>query len=154
MAHVFNFSWRSLEDLQSLVLKGKYGKQPSFLTPFASLNKEQLKEELCIRGVFDLSRRKHELHSELQTILCGAQRVPTILISNPSQPLSELHLPSYTVLDYELLHDLKGHLINVLTELPHIHSGECKNVTSELLVHVLFKKAKRILRVRSKGCPY
>ena len=62
LAHVFDFSWCSLEGLQSLVLKGKYGKQPSFLKPFASLNKEQLKKELCIRGVFDLSGRKDELH--------------------------------------------------------------------------------------------
>ena len=77
------------------------------LTPFANLSKEQLREELRMRGVFDLSGKKQELAAKLQK-LCGVQRVPTI------------------VLDSELLHDLKGHLINLLTELPHILSGECK----------------------------
>ena len=88
-----------------------------------------------------MSGGKDELRSQLQTILCGAQRVPTILINNPSQSLSELGLPSYAVLDPEPLHDLKGHLISLLTELPHILSGECKNVTSQLL-HVFFQKSK------------
>ena len=142
LAHVFNFSWRSLDDLQSLVLKGKYGKQPSLLKPFANLSKEQLKEELRIRGVFDLSGRKPELRSELQTILCGVQRVPTILINNPLQTLSQLHLPFYTVLDCEPLHDLKGHLINLLTELPHIFLVSVKILHLSFLFICFFRKSK------------
>ena len=108
LAHVFFLPWRSLNDLQNLVLNGRYGNQSGTLKPFANLNKEQLKEELCARGVLDLGRRKCELLSELRSILCGAQRVPTILIINPSQPLPQLHLQSYTVLDCEPLHDLKA----------------------------------------------
>ena len=69
------------------------------------------------------------------------QRVPTRLINNPSQSLSELNLESYIVLDSEPLHDLKGHLINLLTELPHILSGECKKLTKDL-ENLLFSKKK------------
>ena len=71
--------------------------------------------------------------------------------SNPSQPLSELGLLSYAVLGPEPMHDLKGHLINLLTELPHILSGKCKNVTSELLVDVGLPLSKRIMLYISNG---
>ncbi len=54
--------------------------------------------------------------------------------------MSQLNLDSYTVLDCEPLHDLKGHLINLLTELPHIMLGECKRSVSELLQHLLYSK--------------
>ncbi len=78
----------------------------------------------------------------LSSVLCGAQRVPTILITDPKQPLSELHLDSYTIMDCEPLHNLKGHLINLLTELPFILSGEHKTLVTELLQNILFSKNK------------
>ena len=143
LAHAFSLSWRSLADLQKLVLGGKFGNQPGVLKPFANLNAAQLKEELKKRGVFDLTGNKKELTVKLQKILCGAQRVPTILIANPSQPLHELSLESYTVLDSEPLHDLKGHLINLLTEFPKLlfdDNDVCKDSTKELLEQLLFKK--------------
>ena len=72
--------------------------------------------------------------------MCGVQRVPTILINKPTQGLSELHLGSYIVLDCEPLHDLKGHLINLLTELPHILPNDCKTLTNNLLQHLSKKQ--------------
>ena len=42
LAHVFSLPYRSLADSQKLVLKGKYGKQPSILKPFANLKKQEL----------------------------------------------------------------------------------------------------------------
>ena len=82
LAHVFSCSWRSLGDLQQLVLKGKYGNKPGILKPFAGLKKDELQGELRVRGVFDLSGKKDELSSMLSSILCGAQRVPIILITS------------------------------------------------------------------------
>ncbi len=52
--------------------------------------------------------------------LLGVQRVPSLLVTKPEQPLTELNLDTYTILDCEPLHDLKGHLTNVLEELPNI----------------------------------
>ncbi len=143
---MFNCSWRSLFDLQQLVLKGKYGNKPGILKPFAGLKKDELQGELCVRGVFDISGKKGELSSILKSILCGAQRVPTILISDPKQPLSKLNLGSYTIVDCEPLHDLKGHLINLFTELPFILYGEHKKIVTKLLQNILFSKKKRLFR--------
>ena len=67
--------------------------------------------------------------SRLQSVLCGPQRVPTILIKCPSQSLSEINLDGYTVMDCEPLHDLKGHLINLLPEIPHVLAGENKRIS-------------------------
>lgn len=88
----------------------------------------------------DVSGDKKELESILISILKGAQRVPTLLITNPTQSISELNLSSYTILDSEPLHDLKGHLINLLTELPHILEGSVKSLCLDLLNNLLFSK--------------
>ena len=57
LALAFFLPWRSLNDLQKLVLNGRYGKQSGILKPFANLNKEELKEELRVRGVLELGRK-------------------------------------------------------------------------------------------------
>ena len=72
--------------------------------------------------------------------LKGAQRVPTILIIDPSQSLVDLNLSHYAVLDSEPLHDLKGHLINLLTELPYVLEGPPKKLCLDLLTNILYSK--------------
>lgn len=141
LAHVFSFPCRNLSDIQTLVLKGKFGNQPGVLKPLGNLKKPQLCDELWARCIpHDVLSKPKELNEILSSALCGAQRVPTILINTPTLSLSDLNLGSYCVLDCEPLHDLKGHLINMLTELPHILSGEPKKRVSDLLGHVLFSK--------------
>ena len=46
------------------------------------------------------------------------ERVPTLL-NNPTETL-QCHLKGYTILDCEPLDDIKGHIDNLLQELPHI----------------------------------
>ena len=46
--------------------------------------------------------------------------MPSLLLANPTLSLEVLHLQHYTILDSEPLHDLKGHLFNLFTELPYI----------------------------------
>ena len=111
------------------MLKGRFGNQPGVLKPLGNLRKTQVCDELWARCIpHDVQLKPKE--SFLQPY---AQRVPTILINTPTLPLSDLNLGSYCVLDCEPLHDLKGHLINMLTELPHILSGEPKKRVSDLL---------------------
>lgn len=74
-----------------------------------------------------MSGDKKELVSILSSTLKGAQRVPSLIIANPRLPLSELNIQEYMVLDSEPLKNLKGHLINLLTELPHVLDGSQKN---------------------------
>ena len=61
LANIFSCQWRSLTDLQKLVLAGKFGNQPGILKPFSNLKKDELQEELHARGVFDLSGKNLSL---------------------------------------------------------------------------------------------
>lgn len=140
MAHVLRCPLCSLADLQSLVVQGKFGRKAGVLKPFEKLKKAELQEELRQRRVLDDTLDKQELVSTLAAMLKGAQRVPTILISNPTQSLVDLNLSQYTVLDSEPLHDLKGHLINLLTELPYVLEGTAKKLCLDLLTNILFSK--------------
>ncbi len=54
--------------------------------------------------------------------------------------MSEIKLDGYTVLDCEPLHDLKGHLINLLLEIPPILDSENKRIVTELLQILLLAK--------------
>ena len=90
------------------------------MRPIESLSKDQLREELQQRDVYTEATTKKELQQTLHKALHGVQRVPSLLIHDPMQDLSKLHLEQYQVLDCEPLHDLKGHISNLLTELPSI----------------------------------
>jgi hypothetical protein len=64
-----------------------------------------------------------------------------LLLNNPTQPLSEINLQHYTILDCEPLHDLKGHLGHLLSELP---SKVDKALSDDMLhVHLERKETKR-----------
>ena len=118
LAHVLRCPLRTLADLHNLDIQGKYGGNAGVLKPFDKVKKAELQEELRKRGILDISLDKEKLASTLTALLKGAQRVFTILIIDPSQSLVDLNFSHYAVLDSEPLHDLKGHLINLLTELP------------------------------------
>ena len=92
--------------------------------------------------LYDITATKKNLESTLFSLLKGAQRVPTLLISNPQHSLADLNLSHYTVLDSEPLHDLKGHL---LTELPYILNGLAKTLCHDLLTNILYSKKKKMV---------
>ena len=132
-AYSFRCECRSLSDLQAIALAGKYGKQKGVVRPFTGLTTEQLQSELRARNVFHIHTTKSELQDEINRVLKGVQRVPTLLLDNPTQLLSDLNLQHYTILDCEPLHDLKGHLANLFTELPFVIDDqslarECKQM--------------------------
>lgn len=76
---------------------------------------------------------KPRLQAELTNILMGIQRVPTLLLLNPCQDLTSLHLEDYTVLDCEPLHDIKSHFGNLFKELPHILPPELRSSCKEVI---------------------
>ena len=51
LTHAFHFHCRSAKDLQTLALKGKFGKQQGLLKRFDGLSTAQLGEELKARDV-------------------------------------------------------------------------------------------------------
>ena len=70
--------------------------------------------------LFTTDHCKDDLRETLTTILGGVQRVPTLLLLNPTQALSQLNIDEYTILDCEPLRDLKDHFRNPLQELPFL----------------------------------
>jgi hypothetical protein len=84
--------------------------------------------------------KKDDLQLMLNDILRGVARVPAPLITNPTQPLLSLGLDRYEVVACKPLHDLKGHIVNLISELPHI-LGE-NEITTHLIECCLSKEKK------------
>ena len=60
-AYSMRCTCRSLADLQSVALAGKYGHQPGVIRPFESLSSNELKEELRARNIYHMCTRKRDL---------------------------------------------------------------------------------------------
>ena len=132
LPHALQKPWRSLVDVQDLILVGKFGNAPGQLKPLEGLLVADLREELKVRNITIDGKKKPQLQLELTELLQGGQRVPTLLSQNPTKSLSSLNLQNYEILDCEPLHDLKGHHYNLLTELitliPSPVQQECKAI--------------------------
>lgn len=138
LAHALQKNWRSLADLQNLILAVKYGNASGQLKPLDGLLVSKLREELTARHIPIEGKKKPELQVELTELLQGAQRIPTLLTQNPSRSLASLNLHHYEVLDCEPLQDLKGHLYNLLSKfialLPSQLQQQCKEILDSMLV--------------------
>ena len=119
-AHSLQWPWRSLATLQAIATAGVFGKKAGVTKPLDKLHVNDLRRELRVRGVANLESFKPELQQQLDDILKGVQRVPALLLLNPCQSLASINLQHYEVVACEPLHDLKGHLSNLLHEVPHI----------------------------------
>lgn len=77
--------------------------------------------EIAARGIMVSNKMlRVYLDALLNDTLRGVTRVPALLLINPTQSLSSLNLGAYEVLASEPLHDIKGHIINLITELPYV----------------------------------
>lgn len=79
--------------------------------------------------------------------LKGAQRVPSLLILNPTQSLQSLHLQDYEVLDSEPLHDFKGHAHNLLQEIPLLLPQPLKQTITQIVETTVTKVSGVLLRL-------
>ena len=67
--------------------------------------------------------------------------MPTLLLDRPDLPLADINLQRYCILDCEPLHDIKGHLTNLFTKLPHIiGDAQLRSETIQLLDIVVPKE--------------
>ncbi len=131
--HVAHLPLRSLEIIKKIATNGIFGKQQGKLKPLSNLSVSLLKQELSARGQFDVAKLKPELMEDLTKCLKGVQRVPTMLIGQPTQSLSQCNLSRYEVLDSEPLHDIKGHLSNLFEELPYIVGPSLKKEITDII---------------------
>ena len=139
-SHAVNCEERSLSGIQEVAIAGHFGKVPGKLKFYEELSSDQLRLELEKRAVMDYPTDKQGRLATLKRILCGVQRVPSVLLLAPEATLAELHLGSYCVLPCEPLHDLKGYLGAVLRKLPSILQSPLKATVSEYL-DSLWKKS-------------
>ena len=71
-------------------------------------------------AVIEEKALKDDLQKSLNLILCGVSRAPALLLTDPTQQLESLNLERYEILASEPLHDIKGHITNLIAELPYI----------------------------------
>ena len=147
-AHTLQQKWRNVEQLQTVVVSGKYGRKAGELQPF-KLRIKELREELEAREVYvDEAMLKPQLQSLLEDhILRGVSRVPALLLTDPMQELASINLDRYEIVASEPLHDIKSHLVHVMNELPHIlPPGDTRNKYVHLLTHSI-----KILELTQEG---
>ena len=150
-AHALMCKARTVKDLQRLATEGLHGKVPCSIKPLyvPDLTVKEIRDELKSRGVMDVTRTRKHLQKELQDILKGVQRVPSLLLLNPQQSLTDLNLQDYTILDCEPLHDIKGHLINLFEELPSILPPTVREECTARITKTLSKEKKSAADLRA-----
>ena len=142
-AHTLQHKWRNVQQLQTVAISGRYGRKAGELKPF-KLRVKELRSELEARSFFvDDKMPRPELEDLLEQILRGVSRVPALLLTDPTQQLASLNLDKYEIVATEPLHDIKGHLINLITELPNVlPPGETKSKCTHLIDNCLAKQKK------------
>ena len=120
ISHVFSCKERSFSDIQAIAISGIFGKKPNLLTFYEGLSADDLRKELVSRQMYDFANSKQDKLRLLRDTLCGVQRVPSLLLLDPTVDPStpEYNLGDYCILPFEPLHDLKGYLSKLLTILP------------------------------------
>ena len=94
-----------------MAIAGVFGKKPNLLTFYEGLSADDLCKELVSRQMYDFANSKQDKLRVLKDTLCGIQRVPSLLLLDPTVDPStpEYNLGDYCVLPFEALHDLKGY---------------------------------------------
>ena len=83
--HALRRRVRSLQDIQNLATSGRFGKRFNVVRPFENLTMGEIQTELRLRGCIDVDMPKAQLVAKLKSILEGVQRVPSLLLSCPTQ---------------------------------------------------------------------
>ena len=103
----------------------------------------ELRIELERRGLSTARKRKPELERDFDELCRGIVNVPALLQGSPETPLTNLHLDKYEISPVEPLHDVKGHLSNLIDEIRAILTGEAKERVVAIANSVLGKETLR-----------
>ena len=132
LEHSLKCSYLSLEKRRQLVMAGPVGHSLSILKkvkPFEALTVKQLDEECLGHDILRKEFYKEDLQNLLTSELRGISRVPALSFLSPDMPLTATQLHKYEALIHEPMHDIAGHIDNILTELPY-HTNDKINQTS------------------------
>ena len=89
------------------------------------------------------NKRKPQLEKEFDELRRGIVNVPALIQGIPETPLSELHLHHYEISPIEPLHDLKGHLSNLIDQVKVAVTGPAKQKIECICSSVLAKETLR-----------
>ena len=81
---VFNCKGRLFKDTQEMAIAGIHGKKPNCLNFSEGLNTEELRQELVAREIYEFPTSKQGRLGILKETLCGVQRVPSLLLLDPT----------------------------------------------------------------------
>ncbi len=113
------------------------------INPMDNLEVQDLRIELHLRGVPTESKKKPQLEKEFDELRRGITNVPALLQGVPDMPLFELGLEHYEISPVEPLHDIKGHLSNLIDKLRKSLSGEAQQQVEAICSAVLGKETLR-----------
>lgn len=90
------------------------------------LKVQDLRTELQMRGMETKGKRKQELEADFDEFRRGITNVPALLQGAADKSLAEFNLNKYEISLIEPLHDIKGHLSNIIDEIKVLVTGPVK----------------------------
>ena len=130
-----------IQCMYKATIKGLYVYTCAGINPMDNLKISELRIELERRGLSTARKRKPELERDFDELRRGIVNVPALLQGSPDTPLTNLHLDRYEISLVEPLHDVKGHLSNLIDEA--ILTGEAKERVDAIANSVLGKETLR-----------
>ena len=88
----------------------------------------ELKVELEAIDLVTAGKKKADLERDFEELRRGITNVPALLQGCPETQLEELGLEKYGISPVEPLHDVKGHLNNLIDEIRAQLRGENRHV--------------------------
>ena len=113
-----------------------------------NLKLKDLQIELEMRGLATVGKRKPQLEKEFDEQKRGIVNVPALLQGVPDKPLHNFSLENYEISPVEPLHDVKGHISNLLEEIRVSLSGEVRQKVDSIWTAVLNKETLRASEYR------
>ena len=138
---------RSLQERLEFLLQGVAWKK----IKTRSLDKllaSDLKKELILRGASITGKKKPALEKDFDELRAGIANFPALLQQNPNVTLQSLNLDHYEISPSEPLHDLKGHLGNIIEEALVVATGDVVVELKKVKMSVLSKETIRASDLR------
>ena len=113
------------------------------INPLDNMRVHELRVELEKRGLATAGKKRQELEKDFDELRRGIVNVPALLQGCPETNVGHLCLDKYEISPVEPLHDVKGHLSNLIDEIRPLLKGEAKKRVDVIANSVLGKETLR-----------
>ena len=111
--------------------------------PLDGLGVAELRSELNAHGIHTTNKTKKQLQPIFDNLRKGINHVPALIQACPTTTLTAVNLDRYEIIPTEPLHDLKGHVSNLIEETLASETGIIKDVIQEVVRTALCKETLR-----------